>query len=732
MERLKLAAAIAALAAASALAAPGENPLPQRVINYESYVNGLIAERSGDHKAAIAAMQSIIAADKGAVAVYRDLSLLYWQAGLQKEALDTAEEYGRLAEGDPQAMLFLGSFYSMAGKQDKARQCWENVIAKDPDNESALLYLAASYNETDPGKAVGYWEKFVKQEPESSDAWYQMGIAYEKTGSLDKAVGAYGQSVAANPDNQAARLSLAQGLENTGMTDQSVEQFEKYLTLDPRNTAVLLHLAGIYYKKKDIDQAQELFERARASAPRDTSAMFWLGVIAEEKKDFRSAIKYFEEITREQEDPLVLTRLGYYYSSAKEYGKAVKTLKRVVELNPDNPYSNYLLGLAYLDSGDRKKGLRCLEKVLELKPDFYEVHFHIGVVYDVSGQFEKAEQELEKAIAIKPDFATALNYLGYSYADRGVKLDKAEEYIRRAMREEPENPAYMDSLGWTLYKKGKYEEAVKYLEEAYSKSTDALICEHLGDARAKLGQNAEAWLAYARGLDISRGSKALKAKLAGMEKFLLPDTLRRKVLKRAEGNLIQVKDLTVNFSASGEFVSNNTRAYGRLYYLRPDKWKAEILGSFFAPKAVLIQNNGLKVYPEAMDATVVPLAKDVFGYLTGFFNGSIPLSFDTDATVVSVKGDNYTYSLGGRRLTVSKRDGSLKEYADEKVLIVFGKSAWSEGLILPAEINIYSLAEKAALKIKFSGYVLNAKLKESVFAMQEDKAEDEGKGAGKN
>jgi tetratricopeptide (TPR) repeat protein len=716
------------------VSAAGRAGASDSVKNYEDYVSGLMAERSGDSQSAIQALQSVLSADKDAVPVYRDLALLYWQAGKADEAVETAEKYRQLSGGDVQALLFLGSFYTMAGKPEKSRECWEAVIKEDPDNESALLYLAAFYNETNPGKALEYWEKFVKQEPESSDAYYQMGLAREKLGAPEKAAEAFEKSALINPENQAARLSLAQNLENAGQNDKAEAQYEKFLTLDPKNSIVLQHLGGFYYKQKRFDQAQEMFERAIALVPGDDSLRFWLGVIAEEKKDFRTAIKYFEGISKEQQDPLVMTRLGYYYSSVKEYGKAVKTLRRVVELNPNNPYSYYLLGLAYLDSGDYGRAQKNLEKVLELKPEFYEVHFNLGVMYDTNGKFDKAVPELEKAILINPNFASALNYLGYSFADRGINLDRAEELIHRALKEEPENPAYMDSLGWTLFKKGKYEEAVTYIGPAAEKSRDPLILEHLGDAYVKLGKNAEAWEAYAKGFDRSPRSKSLKAKLKEMEKFLLPDTLRRKVLKRAAGNLLQVKNLSAGFSAAGEFMSNNTRSFGKLYYSRPDKWRADVLGSFFAPEAVLIQNNGLKVYPEAMGGAVNGLGKDFFDYLTGFFNGSIFDSFDSDQTVVTVKGDIFTYSSGGRLVKVSKKDGSVSEYSDGKVLIKFGKSAWHGGLLLPAEIDVYSLKDKAAMKIKLNGFEVNHKMSDETFtfAPQKEAGADEGQGTGKN
>jgi len=105
-----------------------------------------------------------------------------------------------------------------------------------------------------------------------------------------------------------------------------------------------------------------------------------------------------------------------------------------------------------------------------------------GVVFDKLGQFEETEKFMKKAISLDPDNAEALNYLGYSYADRGINLKEARSLIEKAVELKPNNGYYIDSLGWVYFKLGDKQNALKYLLEAikYVKD-DPVILEHLGD-----------------------------------------------------------------------------------------------------------------------------------------------------------------------------------------------------------------------------------------------------------
>jgi Flp pilus assembly protein TadD len=128
---------------------------------------------------------------------------------------------------------------------------------------------------------------------------------------------------------------------------------------------------------------------------------------------------------------------------------------------------------------------------------------------------------MKSVIRKNPDHAEALNYLGYTYADRNVNLDEALELIQRALELKPESGYIVDSLGWVYYQKGDYERAIKELERAVAMTPDdPVINEHLGDGYLKLNKKAKALEAYKRALQLDPKvdqSKKLKEKIKALE-----------------------------------------------------------------------------------------------------------------------------------------------------------------------------------------------------------------------
>jgi len=146
------------------------------------------------------------------------------------------------------------------------------------------------------------------------------------------------------------------------------------------------------------------------------------------------------------------------------------------------------------------------------------VIFHLGVVYDRTGRGKQAESRFLKCIDLNPRHAAAHNYLGYTWADRGINLEKAEEHILKALEIEPVNPAYLDSLGWAYYRQNRYKDAVEKLSKAAEMSNDPLILEHLGDAYMKLDDIGPARRAYEKSLEILPDNDRVKEKLENIQK----------------------------------------------------------------------------------------------------------------------------------------------------------------------------------------------------------------------
>ena len=162
-----------------------------------------------------------------------------------------------------------------------------------------------------------------------------------------------------------------------------------------------------------------------------------------------------------------------------------------------------------------------LKEAIKLDGKDEELYFMLGVLYDASGDLEKSIDSMRKVVDINPRHANALNYIGYTLAEKGINLDEAENYIKNALALEPESGHIIDSLGWVYYKKGEVEKAITELERAITYlPDDAIVNEHLGDAYLKKNHKKKALDAYEKAGRLAPESAPLKEKLEKLREEL--------------------------------------------------------------------------------------------------------------------------------------------------------------------------------------------------------------------
>jgi len=161
---------------------------------------------------------------------------------------------------------------------------------------------------------------------------------------------------------------------------------------------------------------------------------------------------------------------------------------------------------------------KTLKEGLAAAPKSTDLRYRLGMLYDKTGRSDDGIREMEEILKDDPDNPEALNFIGYSWADRGIKLDEAEAMIKKALSLKPGDGFITDSLGWVYYRKNRIDEAVKYLKEAAAiLPEDAAIVDHLGDAYAKSGRLKEALEQYQKALRLKPDMKGLKEKIEGLE-----------------------------------------------------------------------------------------------------------------------------------------------------------------------------------------------------------------------
>jgi Flp pilus assembly protein TadD len=151
-----------------------------------------------------------------------------------------------------------------------------------------------------------------------------------------------------------------------------------------------------------------------------------------------------------------------------------------------------------------------LEEGISQNPKSADLYFNLGTVYDKLNRFDDVVRAMETAIKLDPHHADALNYLGYSYAERGVKIDQALSLTKRAVALKPSNGYYIDSLAWALFKSGLLTEALTEMKRAVALAgDDPVLYEHLGDIYAKQRNLSDARESWLRALELDPSNNKL-------------------------------------------------------------------------------------------------------------------------------------------------------------------------------------------------------------------------------
>ena len=186
----------------------------------------------------------------------------------------------------------------------------------------------------------------------------------------------------------------------------------------------------------------------------------------------------------------------------------------MISVDKTKPDPYIYLGSLYLDSKDYKSAEAALSDGLGRFPNDDELHFYMAMVYEKTGNFDGMVAQLKRTIEINPSYADALNYLGYSYAEKGIKLDKALGLVQKALKLKPDSGYIVDSLGWVYYKMGKFNDALTELTHAVSlEKEDPIILEHLGDVYSSLGRKQDAVNTWEKSIQFGAGEQGLKERV---------------------------------------------------------------------------------------------------------------------------------------------------------------------------------------------------------------------------
>lgn len=276
--------------------------------------------------------------------------------------------------------------------------------------------------------------------------------------------------------------------ENQEKFEEAIQEFNGAARLEKEIPAIHLHLATSHIRKGDFSKATEELEQVKALDPESIEAGLILALLYTSAKQSEKAAKEYEEV-----------------------------LQKAAKAEPGNIGILKSLAAVYYQQKKLDNAIATYKLILDIDKNDYESIFLFGSLLEQKGQRDEAIQKFKEALNLSPDYADALNSLGYVYAEEGKNLSEAEALIKRALAHEPNNGAYIDSLGWVYFKMSDVDKAIEHLEKASRALSDSVIYDHLGDAYFKKGLTDKAKSAWERSLELDPKQEKVREKLEKIE-----------------------------------------------------------------------------------------------------------------------------------------------------------------------------------------------------------------------
>ncbi|MGH9738351.1 MAG: tetratricopeptide repeat protein [Candidatus Acidiferrales bacterium] len=411
----------------------------------------------------------------------------------------------------------LGDAYSHTHDYAKAEAAYRKAIENDPTDASHRHGLAqALMSQHKYAEALEQFKKLAQMEPNSSDNYLRMAELQRRLGQYSDAQSSLTRAQKLAPGNLEVLYNQALLYEDQNQFEQAAKLLSDAIASlkaqntgqpNPKALAILYEQLGhAYAGGHNYPAAIETFQDMGKLGP-DAQKRAQLLLIEAYRADHQidQAIDEAKQALAENpKDQDVTISLAMLYSEKSDTATATQLLRALLKgTDSDQPIYIYLAevqvtGKKFADAE------QSAEKAAELShesTDKQSAWLMLGSIYARQKKYDQAEAQYKKVLDVNPDNAEGLNDYGYMLADRGVRVSEATSLIQRALKQDPNNGAYLDSLGWAYFKQNRLTQAEQYLRKAIERQgNDPTILGHLGDVYLKMGDNQDAAETFERAL----------------------------------------------------------------------------------------------------------------------------------------------------------------------------------------------------------------------------------------
>jgi tetratricopeptide (TPR) repeat protein len=480
--------------------------------NYSALWLARLYRFENKHEEAEKVLRALVKRDPDSGPALEQLSQLLIDEGRSQDAVDLLTQ----AAGDsasPEIYDLLGDAYSQSKNYTKSEDAYRKAVEEDPDDPGHLHGLAqALMAQNKYAEALEQYKRLTQIEPSTAENFLRMAQLYRELGKFDEAESSLLHAKQIAPGSLEVLYNEALLYEEQGRFDDAVKVLndaingmknqngkgEGEATNGSALSILYEQLGHAYRAQENFPAAIRTYQEMGKLGPdaQKRAQMLLIDTYRESRDLDRAIAETKKALDASPKDQNLIVTLAMLYGEKSDADDATKLLNGLLQGN-DSDQGIYVDIAQVQERGrkyaDAEQSAQKAEQLARDNSDKETAWFMLGAIYERQKKFDQAEQQFRKVLEVNPNNAPVLNYYGYMLADRGVRLEEATSMIQRAVSQEPNNGAYLDSLGWAYYKQNKLAEAEEYLRKAADRQGhDPTILGHLGDVYDKLGQRERA------------------------------------------------------------------------------------------------------------------------------------------------------------------------------------------------------------------------------------------------
>ncbi len=529
---------------------PAAESSANRLKARDFYTTGIFKQQQGRYNEALVAFYQALQYDSTSATIYNSIAENHMKLSHFESAKIYLQKSLHLQPENSEALQLLAECDLRLGQDDQAIAAFKRILKANPYDSDARQYLILLYEKNGDAlgiakeneamlrlygkspeilhrlaqiytrqkmydKALHYLNELQSMDSTSAEVPYLMGQIKDVQNQPDSAASYYRETLKRKPTHKGARDRLTTFYRSKRDWKAIIALYRPVLKADSTNRGARIMSAEACYYLDQYEQARRFLLPLVQGANADPALMELMGRIELEGKHAASAASYFRRILQQtKKNRIAWMFLAFSLTDMDSVQQAQEVFEQALKYFPEDSNLWAFYGSNLHEQEMYEPAINAFRKTLELDSTNRTALAGLPVIYETLKMYARCDSVYELAIKRLPDNALILNNFAYSLSERNIRLQEALKMAQKAISIQPDNSAYLDTIGWIYYKLGQYPEAAQYIQKAVdSGEASAVVLEHLGDVYASLGQTEQAKTYWQKSIEMDPDNQTLIKKL---------------------------------------------------------------------------------------------------------------------------------------------------------------------------------------------------------------------------